>query len=118
MHARVSKPSPEGNPSGEPDPEISGASALLSARSAVILGASFLIAVCAGILAYLALGHFPADLAGAVLAGGSAFAGAVRLLMAIIALPRHAGLAPALAQARPSHLAEATPKAMTEHRYA
>lgn len=85
MPARVSNPPPEGNPSGEPDPEISGASALLSGRSAAILGASALIAVCAGILAYLALGRFPADLAGAVLAGGTAFAGAVRLLMAIVA---------------------------------
>jgi hypothetical protein len=85
MSVRVSKQSPEGNPSGEPDPEKTGVDALLSARSAAILGASFLIAVCAGILAYLALGRFPADLAGAVLAGGTAFAGAVRLLMAIIA---------------------------------
>ena len=89
MSIRVSDPSSEGNPPRQPSPEISGrdrdGGGLLSPRSAVILGASFLIAVIAGVLAYLTLGRFPADLAGAALAAGTAFAGAVRLLMAIIA---------------------------------
>jgi hypothetical protein len=89
MSVRVSDPSSEGNPPRWPDPEISGndrdRGGLLSARSAAILGASFLIAVIAGVLAYLTLGRFPADLAGAALAAGTAFAGAVRLLMTIIA---------------------------------
>ncbi|MGH3279817.1 MAG: hypothetical protein ACRDNW_11870 [Trebonia sp.] len=57
---------------------------MLSARSAAILGASFLIAVIAGALAYFTLGRFPADIAGGALAAGTAFAGAVRLLMTII----------------------------------
>jgi hypothetical protein len=84
----VSEPSSQGNPSRQPGAEIPGrerdGSGLLSARSAAILGASFLIAVIAGVLAYLTLGRSPADLAGAGLAAGTAFAGAVRLLMAII----------------------------------
>jgi hypothetical protein len=59
---------------------------LLTSRSAGILGASFLLAVVAAALAYLAVGKPSAGLAGAVLAGGAAFAGAVRLLNSIIAL--------------------------------
>lgn len=58
---------------------------LLPGRWAGILGASFLVAVCAGVLTYLAVSKPGADLAGAVLAGGAAFAGAVRLLDSIIA---------------------------------
>jgi hypothetical protein len=89
MPVRVSDPPEEGNPSSQLGPEISrrdrDGGGLLSARSAVILGGSFFIAVIAGVLAYLTLGRFPADLAGAALAAGTAFAGAVRLLMAIIA---------------------------------
>ncbi len=89
MTVRVTEPPGEGNPPSQPGPEISGrdrdGGGLLSARSAVILGASFIIAVIAGVLAYLTLGRSPADLAGAALAAGTAFAGAVRLLMAIIA---------------------------------
>jgi hypothetical protein len=89
MPVRISDHPEERNPSRQPGREISGhdrdGGGLLSARSAVILGASFLIAVIAGGLAYLTLGRFPADLAGAALAAGTAFAGAVRLLMAIIA---------------------------------
>jgi len=85
MSVRVPNRPPDGNPSGMPDPEISGTSGLLSARSAAILGASFLIGVIAGTLTYLTLGGSPADFAGAILAGGAAFAGAIRLLMAIIA---------------------------------
>jgi hypothetical protein len=88
MAVRISKPPSEGNPPSRPSSEISGRdrdSGLLSARSAAILGASLLIAVIAGGLAYLTVGRFPADLAGAVLAAGAAFAGAIRLLMAIIA---------------------------------
>jgi hypothetical protein len=89
MSVRVAHPPEEGNPPRQPGPEMSGRDrderGLLSARSAVILGASFFIAVIAGVLAYLTLGRSPADLAGAALAAGTAFAGAVRLLMAIIA---------------------------------
>ena len=87
MAVRISKPPPEGNPPWQPGSEISGRDrdeSLLSIRSATILGASFLIAVVAGGLAFLTIGRFPADLAGAALAAGTAFAGAVRLLMAII----------------------------------
>ncbi|HEX6524119.1 MAG TPA: hypothetical protein VF070_29585 [Streptosporangiaceae bacterium] len=61
-----------------------GDNGLLSARSAGILGASFAIAVCASGLACLAMGGLPAGLPGALLAGGAAFAGAVRLLIRII----------------------------------
>lgn len=89
MTARLPNPSSEGNPPSQPDPEISRHSremgGLLSARSAAILGASFLIAVAAGILAYFTLGRFPESLAGAALAAGAAFAGTIRLLMSIIA---------------------------------
>jgi len=60
-----------------------GGGALLSARSAGILGASLIIAACAGGLACLAMGGPPAGLPGALLAGGAAFAGAVRLLIRI-----------------------------------
>ena len=60
-------------------------SRLLTSRSAGILGASFLIGVAAAALAYLAVGKSAAGLAGAVLAGGAAFAGAIRLLDSIIA---------------------------------
>ena len=87
MAVRISKPPSEGNPPRQPGSEISGLDrddGLLSVRSAAILGASFLIAVVAGGLAFLTIGRFPADLAGAALAAGTAFAGAVRLLMAII----------------------------------
>lgn len=58
---------------------------LLTVRSAGILGASFVIAVCAGVLTYLAVGKPGAGLAGAALAGGAAFAGAIQLLNSIIA---------------------------------
>jgi len=89
MSIRVSDSPAEGNPPRPADGGISGreqdGSGLLSARSAAILGASLLIALITGVLAYLTLGRSPADLAGAILAAGTAFAGAVRLLMAIIA---------------------------------
>jgi hypothetical protein len=58
---------------------------LLTGRSAAILGASFAIAVCAGVLAYLAVGKPGANLAGAVLAAGAAFVSAIRFLDSIIA---------------------------------
>lgn len=58
---------------------------LLTVRSAVILGASAAIAVCAAALTYLAVAKPGAALAGALLAGGTAFAGAVQLLNSIIA---------------------------------
>ena len=89
MSIRVSESSAEGNPPRPADRGTYGrewnGSGLLSPRSAAILGASLLIALITGILAYLTLGRSPADLAGAILAAGTAFAGAVRLLMAIIA---------------------------------
>lgn len=87
MAVRIPKPPPQGNPPRRQSSEISPldrGDGLLSIRSAAILGASFLIAVIAGGLAFLTIGRFPADLAGAGLAAGTAFAGAVRLLMAII----------------------------------
>lgn len=86
---RIYDRSSEGNPPKQPTLEKSArdrpADGLLSARSAAILGASFLIAVVAGALAYFTIGRFPANLAGGILTAGTAFAGAVRLLMAIIA---------------------------------
>ncbi|MGH3292645.1 MAG: hypothetical protein ACRDP7_12635 [Trebonia sp.] len=89
MPVRISDPPAEGNPPGQPNPGVSGhnrdGGGLISGRSAAILGASCLIAVIVGVLAYLTLGRFPADLAGAALAAGTAFAGTVRLLMVIIA---------------------------------
>jgi hypothetical protein len=59
-------------------------SKLLSGRAAAIIGASFVIAVCAGTLTYLAAGKSSASLAGAILVGATAFAGAIRLLDSII----------------------------------
>jgi hypothetical protein len=58
---------------------------LLTPRSAGILGASVAVAACAGGLTYLSLGHLSAGLPAALLAAGAAFAGAIRLLDAIIA---------------------------------
>jgi hypothetical protein len=88
MSIRVSDCPSEGNPPRPADAGIPGCerdgSALLSTRSAAILGASLLISLITGVLAYLTLGRSSADLAGAILASGTAFAGAVRLLMAII----------------------------------
>lgn len=89
MIFRVSNPSPEGNNRSPGDPETSDSQpdakgGLLSARAAAILGASFLIAIIAGGLTYLALGRSTPSLAGAVLAAGTAFAGAIRLLITII----------------------------------
>ena len=57
---------------------------LLSGRAAAIIGASFVIAVCAGTLTYLTAGRSSASLAGAILVGSAAFAGAIRLLDSII----------------------------------
>lgn len=65
----------------EPDSRAS----LLAVRSAVIFGSSAIIAIIAGVLAFLALGHSTAGLAGAALTAGAAFAGAVRLLKDIVA---------------------------------
>jgi hypothetical protein len=89
MTIRLSDDPPEGNPRSRSVMETPhsepGAKGLLSARSAAILGASFLIAVVAGVLTYLALGRSATGLAGAILAAGTAFAGAIRLLITIIA---------------------------------
>jgi hypothetical protein len=62
-----------------------GDQGLLTPRSAGILGAGIAIAACAGGLTYLSLGHLSAGLPTALLAAGAAFAGAIRLLDAIIA---------------------------------
>lgn len=59
-------------------------SKLLGGRAAAIIGASFVIAVCAGTLTYLAAGKSGASLAGAILAGAAVFAGAIHLLDSII----------------------------------
>ena len=58
---------------------------MLTGRSAGIIGASFLISVTAGVLTYLAVGSSHADLGAAFLAGGAAFASAIRLLNSVIA---------------------------------
>jgi hypothetical protein len=58
---------------------------LLTSRAAAILGASFAIAVCTGILTYLTVGKPGAGQAAAVLAGSAAFVGAIRFLNSIIA---------------------------------
>jgi hypothetical protein len=74
--------------SHDPETPESGPDAdgrLLTVRSAAILLASFVIAVCAGVLTYLAVGKPGTGLAGAVLTGGTAFAGAIQLLNSIIA---------------------------------
>lgn len=59
-------------------------SKLLSGRAAAIIGASFVIAVCAGTLTYLTAGKSSPSLAGAILVGAAAFAGSIRLLDSII----------------------------------
>lgn len=59
-------------------------SKLLSGRAAAIIGASFVIAVCAGTLTYLTAGKSGASRAAAILVGAAAFAGAIRLLDSII----------------------------------
>lgn len=84
-----------GGPQGEdlptrPGRETSGTEldakpSLLAVRSAVIFGSSAIIAVIAGVLALLALGHSTAGLAGSALTAGAAFAGAIRLLKDIVA---------------------------------
>lgn len=87
-NARLSHGSRQGNipAGGDPeDPDLPSGRGLLSARAAVILGTSFFIAVIAGALAYLALGRSTASMAGGILAAGTAFAGAIRLLNYIIA---------------------------------
>lgn len=66
------------------DGGISREERLLTPRSAGILGGSFAIAVCAGGLTYLGTGGGLAALAWAVLGGGAAFAGAIRLLDSIV----------------------------------
>ena len=67
-----------------PKPAPAANSKLLSGRAAAIIGASFMIAVCAGTLTYLAAGKSGASLAGAILVGAAAFAGAIHLLDSII----------------------------------
>lgn len=89
MTIRVSDDLPEGNPRDRTITETSDSGqssrCLLSARSAAILGASFLVALITGVLTYLALGRSAAGVAGALLAAGTAFAGTIRLLLTIIA---------------------------------
>lgn len=89
MTIRVSEDPPEGNPRDQAITETSDGGqdsrSLLPARSAAILGTSFLVALIAGVLTYLALGRSAAGVAGALLAAGTAFAGTIRLLITIIA---------------------------------
>jgi hypothetical protein len=90
MIIRVSDYPSEGNLPGHRDPQTSdgepyGKAGLLPARSAAILGASLLIAVIAGMLADIALGKSAASVPGSILAAGTTFAGAIRLLNSIIA---------------------------------
>ena len=89
MISRLSDGYSAGNPRDrsvtETSDEEQGGRGLLSARSAAILGASFLVALIAGALTYLALGRSDPSLAGAILAAGTAFAGTIRLLITIIA---------------------------------
>ncbi len=89
MTTRVSDDPPQGNPRYQSVTETSdggqGPRGLLSARSAAIIGTSFLVALIAGVLTYLALGRSAAGVAGALLAAGTAFAGTIRLLLTIIA---------------------------------
>jgi len=57
----------------------------LSGRWAGIIGASFMIGIIAGILAYLATGKSGASIAGGILAGGAAFTSALSFLNSLIA---------------------------------
>ncbi len=59
-------------------------SALLTPRAAGILGASAIVAVCAGVLAWMALGRVASAWPGAVIVGATAFAGAVTFFRGII----------------------------------
>jgi serine/threonine kinase PknH len=77
---------PQQDPGPRQDPASHGA--LLTPRSAGIFGASVVIAACAGVLTYLAMGRLATSTTGlptALLAAGAAFAGAIRLLDTIIA---------------------------------
>lgn len=65
-------------------PPTSPEKSLLTPRAAGILGASLIVGLCAGGLTYMAVGDTQSRFAGAVLAGGAAFAGTVKLLNAII----------------------------------
>jgi hypothetical protein len=91
MIKRLRESSSKGNMPYHHDPQTGqdhdrcGDPGLLTPRSAGILGASVAVAACAGGLTYLSLGHPSAGLPAALLAAGAAFAGAIRLLDAIIA---------------------------------
>lgn len=65
--------------------ETSTRDGMMTGRTAGILFASFVIAVGAGLLTYLVVGKPGANLAGAALAAGAAFKGAICLLDSIIA---------------------------------
>jgi len=67
-----------------PETAPTTSSKLLSGRAAAIIGASFVIGVCAGTLTYLTVGKRSPSLAEAILVGAAAFAGAIRLLDSII----------------------------------
>jgi hypothetical protein len=86
---RAEQGRPPAGPAPAPPPPVPETapitnSKLLSGRAAAIIGASFVIAVCAGTLTYLTAGRSSASLAGAILVGAAAFAGAIRLLDSII----------------------------------
>jgi hypothetical protein len=91
MSRRLRQSSYRGNPPPGGRQEIrerepaDGGAGLLSPRSAGILGASIVIAACAGCLAYLAAGDPRAGLPSAFLVAGATFGGAVKLLIRIIA---------------------------------
>lgn len=97
MSKRVGENHPDGNlprrnSRETPHRESDGVGGLLPGRWAAILGASFMIAGCAGTLAYIAAYYAvgrPAEavaaFAAAALMFGTAFAGSVRLLNSIIA---------------------------------
>jgi hypothetical protein len=86
LQLRASAGKVPSSPSREtPEAAPNSSSKLISGRSAGIFFASFLIAVCAGALTYLMAGRSGASLAGAILASGATFAGAIRLLDSIIA---------------------------------
>jgi hypothetical protein len=89
MFNRLSKSVSPGKVPGAVGPETAESAPIdqktLSGRWAGIIGASFAIAVIAGILTYLATGKSGASMYGGILAGGAAFTSAVSFLNSHIA---------------------------------
>lgn len=71
-------------PEGEDSQTAGRESALLTPRAAGILGASLIVAVTGGVLAWMALGRAASAWPGAVIVGVTAFAGAVTFFRGII----------------------------------